>query len=205
MAKVTEAFAAPLNDQRSDASQDTQPVSPLAAIAAEEIAEIEAVATAIEQQEQAALDAEMAALTEGWQEAMRSAADLVTSAAPDLAAVWKADRMDAIGAALARCDAKYGWGGAAVVIKHPLVHLGVASFPVAVGTVAWLKVKKAEAVAAAERARYGQVADAPSKATQAAAAPAASEPQSKAGKPERPVANLGPAMDAALARDSMTA
>jgi hypothetical protein len=73
---------------------------------------------------------------------MQAARDIVASAFPALGAVWTKDRMDNIGAALARCDEHYGWGGAGKLIGHPLAGLAVASFPVAIGTVQWVKLEK---------------------------------------------------------------
>ncbi|MBU9401621.1 hypothetical protein KTE13_17945 [Burkholderia multivorans] len=158
MAKLTDAALNPVPDARaaSTADQSPAPLDPLDAIRQEEQDENEAVRVKTEQAEQDAAEAEMAALVEGWREAMHAAADLVTSAVPGLKPVWTDERMDNIGAALARCDAKYGWGGAGEVFKSPLVALGIASFPVAIGTVQYAKVAKEKAQAAALAARRAQ-------------------------------------------------
>jgi hypothetical protein len=165
MAKIGQSGA--LADVRADSTLDAitsataDPVNALGAIAAEEIAEREAIAADIEARAQADADAEMAELVDGWQTAMRHAADIVTSAADGLKPVWTHERMDAIGAALARCDAHYGWGGAGKLISHPLVAVGVASAPVVIGTVKWAQVEKAKAQAAQIEARRAMLAGAP--------------------------------------------
>jgi hypothetical protein len=163
MAKLGEARPAAA-DSRADSTLDQlngDPVAALGAIAAEEIAENEAVAAQIEAQQQAEADAEMAALVEGWQEAMKHAADVITSISPDLKPIWSAERMNNVGAALARCDAHYGWGGAAKLISHPLVGLGVASAPVVIGTVKWAQAEKVKNLARIREQRAAALAGAP--------------------------------------------
>jgi hypothetical protein len=162
MAKIGEVRPVVVSDDRADSTIDRpgDTVSALGAIAAEEIAEDAALAAKIEAEAQAEVEAEMAALIAGWQEAMNHAADVVTSFSGDLKTIWTKDRMDNVGAALARCDAHYGWGGAAKLISHPLVGLGVAAAPVVIGTVKWAQVEKAKAIAQARAARQGSLAGA---------------------------------------------
>jgi hypothetical protein len=195
MAKIGEVRPAVVGDARADSTLDrpADPVSALDAIAAEEIAENEAVAAEIEANAQAEADAAMAELVAGWQEAMNHAADVATSIAQELKPIWTKERMNNVGAALARCDAHYGWGGAAKLISHPLVGLGVAAAPVVIGTVKWAQVEKAKARAAAIEARRQSVAGAPASAI---ATPPAEPP--KTGKAEKPV-DVAAAMDGFLA------
>lgn len=194
MAKIGQAGPGVIGDARADSTLDAlaaaqaSPADKLKAIAQEEIAENEAVAADMEAQAQAEADAVMTELVEGWQTAMRHAADVVTSAAEGLKPTWTNERMDAIGAALARCDAHYGWGGAGKLISHPLVGLGVASAPVVIGTIKWAQVEKARAQAAALQARQAAIAG----------APASSIVTAQKGKPEA-VPNVAAVMDQALA------
>jgi hypothetical protein len=188
MPKIGELRPTVVGDARSDSTLDRplDAASAIGAIAAEEIAEDEALAASIEAQQQAEADAEMGALVAGWQEAMNHAADVITSFSAELKPIWTKDRMDNVGAALARCDAHYGWGGAAKLISHPLVGLGVAAAPVVIGTVKWAQVEKAKAIALARAQRQGAVVVAPP-AEQAKRA-------NQAG-----TTDVAPAMDAALA------
>lgn len=164
MAKIGQPGPQVTADGRADSTLDAivaaqlDPGAALAAIAGEEIAENEAVAAAIEAQQQAEADAIMAELVEGWQTAMRHAADVVTSAADGLKPVWTNDRMDAIGAALARCDAHYGWGGAGKLLGHPVVAVAVASAPVVIGTIKWAQVEKAKALLRAKEYQAAKAA-----------------------------------------------
>ncbi|RKT99556.1 hypothetical protein C7H84_30230 [Burkholderia sp. Nafp2/4-1b] len=202
MAKITDAPISPVPDARAESTADQSPAAldPLDAIRQEEQDENESIRLKTEQAEQDAEEAEMAALVEGWREAMRAAADLVTSAVPGLKPVWSAERMDNIGAALARCDAKYGWGGAGEVFKSPLVALGIASFPVAIGTVQYAKVAKAQAQAAALAARRAQahLEGAPLPPGQPSAP--SETPAPVAPRTTGRVPNLAPDMSAALDR-----
>ncbi|MCA3780133.1 MAG: hypothetical protein IOC39_24210 [Burkholderia sp.] len=198
MAKITDPQPAVVPDVRADATADQQPaaIDPLDAIAQEELDADAALAAKVEQAEADAAEAEMDALVAGYREAMRAAQDIVVSAVPGLKPVWTDDRMDNIGAALARCDAKYGWGGAGKLLSSPLVALGIASFPVAVGTVQYSKAQKAAAQRAALAARAA--------AAQADVAPGVIGPATRAPAPAAPVAptartpNMADAIDAAL-------
>ncbi|MEX3955897.1 hypothetical protein [Trinickia sp. EG282A] len=201
-------MAKPTNDQRADSTLDAltaaqaAPGDALGAIAAEELAENEALAARVEADAQAQADAEHALLVVGWQKAMRQAAGIVTAWFKDLKPIWTDEQMDGIGAALADCDAYYGWGGAGRLMGHPLVTLGVAAAPVAVGTYAWVQERKAKL--AAERAAHAHaIADARTVATMPHALPAGEQ---KAVPPKQtgPAPNIGAAMDATLARDTVT-
>lgn len=200
MAKITDPQPAGVPDARASSTVDQAPAAldPLEAIRQEELTENDELRAKVEQAEQDAIDAEMDALVEGWREAMHAAADLVTSAVPGLKPVWTDERMDNIGAALARCDAKYGWGGAGEVFKSPLVALGIASFPVAIGTVQYAKAAKAAAQQAALAARRAQahLEGAPVAPGQPSAMKAAPAPAPTGGK----VPDLAPGMAAALDR-----
>lgn len=135
----------PVIDARADSTVDAAPQTVNAVldqIKGEELAENEELRASVEAEQQAQLDGERAKLVGGWQQAMQDARDIVASAFPQLGAVWTKDRMDNIGAALARCDEHYGWGGAGKLIGHPLAGLAVASFPVALGTYQWIKLEK---------------------------------------------------------------
>ncbi|MBH9680843.1 hypothetical protein [Burkholderia cepacia] len=198
MAKITDPQPVVVPDARADATADQQPAAldPLDAIAREELDADAALAAKVEQAEADAAEAEMDALVAGYREAMRAAQDIVVSAVPGLKPVWTDDRMDNIGTALARCDAKYGWGGAGKLLSSPLVALGIASFPVAIGTAQYAKTQKiaAQRAALAARAAAAQADVAPGvvgPAARAAAAPAASTPAAR-------VPNLADAMDTAL-------
>ncbi|WP_322084088.1 hypothetical protein [Burkholderia sp. BCC1972] len=198
MAKITDPQPVVVPDVRADATADQQPAAldPLDAIAREELDADAALAAKVEQAEAEAAEAEMDALVAGYREAMRAAQDIVVSAVPGLKPVWTDERMDNIGAALARCDAKYGWGGAGKLLSSPLVALGIASFPVAVGTAQYAKAQKIAAQRAALVARAA--------AAQADVAPGVVGPATRAPAPAATVApttrtpNMADAIDAAL-------
>lgn len=202
MAKTTTEPQTPVVDGRADSTQDqgAAPLDPLAALAQEELDADAALAQKVEQAEADAEQAQMDALVAGYQEAMRAAQDIVVSAVPGLKPVWTEERMDNIGAALARCDAKYGWGGAGQLLSSPLVALGIASFPVAIGTAQYVKAEKIaqQRAALAARAAAAQADMAPGVIGPAAKAPAAPAPSTPAAR----VPNLADAMDTVLTRDT---
>lgn len=201
-----------VNDQRADSTLDAvQPVeagSILGAIAAEELQENEALAQAIEAQAEAEAERVMSARIEDWQAACRHGADIVTSAVPDLKDVWAPDRMDRLGAALARADAHYGWGGAGRFLGHPLVAVGVAALPVAIGTATWAKAEREKRAAQRIAASRGEPVAMPAMAPAAAGAdvakpaPGLTDRHPNAGQR---ITNIGPSMDAMLRADSVAA
>lgn len=207
---------APMNDQRADSTLDqineTPALDPLAAIAQEEIDANEAVRARIEADEQAAADAVMNELVAGWQEACRHGADIITSMYDGLKPVWSADRMDNLGAALARADAHYGWGGAGQLLGHPLVGVGVAALPVAIGTVQFVKLEKLKLEAAKQARLDGmRAAGTLPAAMTPPAAPGGQAQQGTNGRTPPPaenrqkVPNIAGAMDGAIAHDTMAA
>ena len=147
-------------DTRADSTLDANPRTlddMLGAIAAEELQEHAEVREAAEANAQAQADAQQAELIDGWRQAMRAARDIVVSGFPQATPVWTLERMDNIGAALAACDEKYGWGGAGRLLGSPLLALAVASFPVAIGTAQLIRVEKQKAIMANLAAKAAQV------------------------------------------------
>jgi hypothetical protein len=200
-------------DARDAATLDAAPQTPadiLTAIAGEEQAENEAIRDAAQAAEQGAADAIMDELVEGWQEACRHGADILTSMFDGLKPVWTPERMDNLGAALARADAHYGWGGAGKLLGHPLVGVGVAALPVVIGTVQFVKLERAKLEhAQAERRRQLTAAPAGVAAEIAPAAVSAAAPGAQADmpapdKPRGPVPNIAAMTDRALAVDTFT-
>ncbi|CAN0621090.1 conserved protein of unknown function [Burkholderia multivorans] len=196
MAKTMET---PVLDARADSTADQPPAAldPLAAIAEEALAEDDAQREKVERAEQDAADAEAQARLEGWREVTTTAQDLITAPFPGLKPVWTSERMERLAVALAVCDERYGWGGAGVIKNSPLLLLGIASFPIAVGTVQYVKVEKARAQAAALAARQqAERAElAPGLSATPAAAPAA--PDAQPPRKERPLDVAG-GIDTAL-------
>lgn len=127
-------------------------VTRLDGIAGEEGAQADAIEQEIADdaaKQQAALEQAQA---DGWRHAVGSARDLICSPFPEAEPTWTNDRMDALASALARCDAAYGWGGVGGLFNHPLICLGLASFPLAVGT-----ARAVNAARAAKKADQPQV------------------------------------------------
>lgn len=87
--------------------------------------------------------AEEKASVDGWMMAVTQVKDIVVSPFPEAAPVWTDDRMENLAAALARCDAAYGWGGIGGLFRHPLIGLAIVSFPLAVGTAKAINEAKA--------------------------------------------------------------
>jgi hypothetical protein len=132
MAKINEAPSAAepaAVDTRADSTVDM-----LADIAAEEIAEHADIAAKVEAAEAATIESEAALVAAGWREALGAAKELLVAVIPPVEPVWTNARMDALAAALGRCDQAYGWGGAGQLLGHPLFALAVAGAPVAYGT-----------------------------------------------------------------------
>ncbi len=183
-------------DARADSTLDAQQSGPqtpddvIEQIGREEIAESEAIAERIAADEQASIDAAHEALAAGYREAMRHAAKMVTAMFAELKPVWADESMNNIGDALAHCDEHYGWGGAGKLLGHPLVHLAVASFPVAVGTAQYFKMRRAQAEAEALRMRA---------AAEGAASAGRAMPAGTGAKPTGPAPDLSGAIDAAVA------
>lgn len=107
----------------------------LDAIAGEEsqaFADVQQAQDKAQQHEAQAQESEAAA---GWLQAVESAKDLICAPFPEAEPVWTKTRMENLAAALARCDAQYGWGGLGSILSNPLVGLALVSFPLAAGTV----------------------------------------------------------------------
>ncbi len=202
-------------DARDAATLDAAPQTPddvLAQIASEEQQENDAIREAVEQQAQDAAEAEMADLVAGYQEACRHGADIITSMFDGLKPVWSPERMDNLGAALARADAHYGWGGAERLLGHPLVGVGVAALPVAIGTVQWAKLERAKLEHAQQEKRRLMTAAPAGVAAEIlpTAAPAGTPEKAAPGvkadmktdKPSGPVPNIAGIVDRALAADT---
>lgn len=205
-------MAKPVIDARDAVTVDAQPQTPddvLAQIAGEEIAENDAIREAVEQQAADAAEADMADLVAGYQEACRHGADIITSMFDGLKPVWSPERMDNLGAALARADAHYGWGGAGRLLGHPLVGVGVAALPVVIGTVQFAKLERLK-LEQAQQDRRRQMTAAPAgvAAELAPVAPAAAPGEKVDIKTQEkktgPVPNMGAVIDRALAVDTFT-
>lgn len=170
MAKITDPAPAeaPVVDKRADSTLDA-----LGAIAAEELAE----QVDIEAQEAAAqtkqAEAQAVDLTREWREALDMAREMIVATVPPLDPVWSADRLDRLAGALARCDERYGWGGAGVLLGSPLFGLAVAGAPLAIGT--YQVIKPMTDAARIERERQKRAAIPPGSMTreQLAVAPGA--------------------------------
>ncbi|KVL36387.1 hypothetical protein WS97_12105 [Burkholderia territorii] len=120
-------------DNRADSTLDQ--------IAAEELAENDALREQVAADEQAQAAEAFEALAAGWRQAVVTAGDIITSMMPEAKPVWTDERMTNLGAALARADEVYGWGGAGSLFSHPLVGVAVAGFPLAVGTAQVVRAK----------------------------------------------------------------
>jgi hypothetical protein len=129
MAKITDKPADVVPDTRADSTLDA-----LGAIAQEEQAEHAEIAAKVEAAEAATVEAEAADVAAGWREALGAARELLVAVIPPLEPVWNNARLDALAAALGRCDQAYGWGGAGRLLGHPLFGLAVAGAPLAYGT-----------------------------------------------------------------------
>ncbi|UTV53230.1 hypothetical protein [Burkholderia arboris] len=147
----------PVQDNRADSTADQKPapVDPLAAIAQEELDENAAIREKQERDAQAQADDEAQARLDGWREVTTTGQELVTAAWPGLRPVWNDGAMERMAVALALCDERYEWGGAGVLKNSPLLLLGLASFPLAVGTVAFVKAEKQKALIVEKLRRDG--------------------------------------------------
>ncbi|MFM0206937.1 hypothetical protein PQQ96_05960 [Paraburkholderia sediminicola] len=151
MGKITEAttLEAAVVDTRADSTVDV-----LAGIAQEEMSEHADIAAKVEAAEAATIESEAATVAAGWREALGAAKELLTAVIPPVEPVWTNARMDALAAALGRCDQAYGWGGAGQLLGHPLFALAVAGAPIGYGTYQVVKpmMDKAKAEQAAKLA-----------------------------------------------------
>lgn len=150
MAKITDVQPAEqVPDSRADSTVDV-----LADIASEELAEHADIAAKLASAEAATIEAEAADVADGWREALGTARELLIAVVPPLDPVWSNPRLDALAAALGRCDQAYGWGGAGKLLGHPLFGLFVAGAPVGYGTYQVVKpmMDKAKAEQAAKLA-----------------------------------------------------
>lgn len=151
MAKITDAAPAEpgVVDTRSDSTVDV-----LAEIAQEEMSEHADIEARVMAAEAATIESEAADVAAGWREALGAAKELLTAVIPPLEPVWTNARMDALAAALGRCDQAYGWGGAGRLLGHPLFALAVAGAPIGWGTYQVVKpmMDKAKAEQAAKLA-----------------------------------------------------
>lgn len=160
MAKITDPqpVDGPVADMRADSTLDA-----LREIAAEELREHEDIAAKVEAQAQQTIESEAAAVAAGWREALGAAREMLIAVIPPLDSVWTNPRMDALAAALGRCDQEYGWGGAGQLLGHPLFGLAVAGAPLAYGTYTTVKPmieegkKKRAAEEAAKKVKPGSM------------------------------------------------
>jgi hypothetical protein len=144
-----------------DVVQDNRGDSTLDLIAAEELAENQELAAKVEGAQQAEAEQAFEESAAGWRQAVATAGDLITSVLPEAKPVWTDERMDNLGAALARADEAYGWGGAGELFKNPTIGLAIAALPLAWGTGAILKAKMDAAKLAKLRHTQGAQQDAP--------------------------------------------
>jgi hypothetical protein len=142
MAKITDAAPAEpgVVDTRADSTVDV-----LAEIAAEEMTEHADIAARIEADAAATAESEAADVAAGWREALGVAREMLIAVIPPLDPVWSNPRLDALAAALGRCDQAYGWGGAGKLLGHPLFGLAIAGAPIGYGTYVVVKPMMEEA------------------------------------------------------------
>ncbi|RQT96076.1 hypothetical protein DF165_12975 [Burkholderia cenocepacia] len=100
-------------------------------IGQEEAAERAALADEQLQAEQVEAEKESATLSDQYFFGLNKARGVVLKMLPECADDWTDDVTREIADALADCDAYYGWGGVANVIKHPLLKLAAAAVPLA--------------------------------------------------------------------------
>ena len=131
MAKLTDATPVEpaVVDTRADSTVDV-----LAEIAQEEMSEHADIAAKVLAAEAATIESEAADVAAGWREALGTARELLIAVIPPLDPVWSNPRLDALAAALGRCDQAYGWGGAGKLLGHPLFGLAIAGAPIGWGT-----------------------------------------------------------------------
>lgn len=106
-------------------------VNALEQIGQEEAAERAALAEEQQQEQQAEVEKETASLSDQYHFGLNKARGVVLKMLPECADDWTDDVTREIANALADCDAYYGWGGVANVIKHTLLKLVVAVGPLA--------------------------------------------------------------------------
>jgi hypothetical protein len=114
----------------------------LSDIASEERDEFSAAGEAQDQAAAEEAQVEQETNVEGWTKAVAMAGDVICSMFPEASPVWNKERVSNLGAALARCDEHYDWGGVGGLLGNPLIGLAFAGFPVIAGTAKAIKAKR---------------------------------------------------------------
>lgn len=114
----------------------------LSGIAAEEATEYGAAGDAQDKADEHEAQVEQETNVEGWTKAVTMAGDVICSMFPEAGPVWSKERMGNLGAALARCDEHYDWGGVGGLLGNPLIGLAFAGFPLVAGTGKAIKAKR---------------------------------------------------------------
>jgi hypothetical protein len=182
--KVTDPAAQerPIPDGRSDATADQW--NALDAIAGEEAQAVAQQTVTAEEVAEQQLQTAIAQGADEWRPLLDLGREMLVATVPELDGVYTPSRLDKLAVALAHCDIAYGWGGAAQFARSPLLGLGIAAFPLAVGTYRVVKPKLDAAKAAklaAERARLAGQQRRPGSATEEELAIAKGAPPFGAG------------------------
>jgi len=117
--------------------QDGQPALEfpgLSSIANEEAAETVQLEAEQVAGQQAEAEARAEDETAGWLQAVDVAGEIISATWQSARPVWNPPAKERLAAALAHCDAVYGWGGVGSIMSHPLLGLAFAAFPLVIGT-----------------------------------------------------------------------
>ncbi|WP_157131080.1 hypothetical protein [Burkholderia savannae] len=120
-------------------------IKALETIGQEEAIDQSEIAAEQQEQQQAEEAKQAASLSDQYFFGLNRARAVVLKMLPECKDDWTDDVNRDIADALAECDAYYGWGGVANVIKHPLIKLAAATVPLAFSLGMALRNRRARA------------------------------------------------------------